>query len=409
MKKSVLALSLAALATSAFAGNVYEHKDDNGQGFLNVYGSANFYGKHVHNAKQDGSDTAVAVAHSRDLQEVTANFELGFEADYKDQNGLGLGVDASATYDSLTWNRVKFDDRDFVNSHGWSQNGQGRTVDVDHAFGTLHLGVAGDFSYGNQGTAYKRFTDDLVYLDNYNATKLTGTQFVQTFKYTSPEFYGVKLQASYGRSNYNSFTAEELADPRKGQERKNVDGLRTLNYAANLSGYGVTVAYAHSRTVKKEDTSTGFEGYSNDVSVQYVNSTLAEGLDLGLGVNYAVSHTSTADNTKEDRKELLSGGLKVSYEGFQYAKPYAGVFASRTVAENSVKKDEATANPNQVLLVQPYVGFATTPVKYMDAELTLFVEGSYVQGWNRTYTNDKYVTKKYAPTYAGAFGVSLSW
>lgn len=422
MKKSLLALSLAALATSAFAGTVYEHKDDNGASSkLDVYGDLRVTGTHAQtlpkaaaaNANQPAAPAAAAPA-AKKAQFANFRARLGLHGYVMDQYGLGLGVNFRTSYDNLSWVRL-YDNanKKWANSSGWSGNGRPRDVKLDYVYGDLYLGRAGMLSYGNRYTAYSYFGDDLragqdlvdrqafalVSAQGHSANTVVyaaaKNQYVQTFLYQSPEVYGVKAQVSYARSNFDT------------------DRVRDLQYAATLDGYGVKVSYAHTRTVKeKADQQNGNEGYSNDVSVQYVNSTLVDGLELGLGVNYSnVVAAKVGDNTKEYKLSNVSGGLKVNYTGFQYAKPYAGVFAGRLTDAKEVEKGTALATPDYLLTVSPYVGFATTPVQYMDASLTLFVEGTYNYSKRFTYdaANKKYTSDELTPVVTGAFGVQLKW
>ncbi|MFC6276664.1 porin family protein [Psittacicella hinzii] len=345
MKKTLLALAVAGVATSAFANtNVYSYSNGSSSANLGVFAEARYnYTKAVERIK-DRTDNKT----TKDVTKLNeGRLRFGVYGAITDSNNL--------TYSFYTRFQTTFD---YLNE---KQTGVARQkshtrqgVDVNRAYVQLSHSTLGSVLYGKYVTvADDRFNNDLEY-DVYNTNKpftafsATTGEFDSVITYKAPVVYGVSGAVSYGE------TKESQTDYTKQVAVK-------LTY--DLSGNHVVFVYANTRDRADYTTTTTYNSYD----LAFYNDGLVK--DFTLGADVAFEHQKRA-NTDLYKTKAWSLAAKATYTGFQYAQPFLNVAYVQT-------KDHGSDTRVKSKAVNLAFGLQSDVYTYKTAKATVFVEGVY--------------------------------
>ncbi|RIY32494.1 hypothetical protein CJP74_04410 [Psittacicella melopsittaci] len=354
MKKTLLALAVAGLATSAFANtNVYSYTNGNTSANLGVFAQA----RYVFADYQDKDRLADSKEDSRLSQ---GRLRFGLYGSIKDSNNL--------TYSFYTRFQSRFQYTS-TKTDGVKEAGVHKRdgVDVNRAYVQLSHPTFGSVLYGKYVTvADDKFGDDLEHGANW--TRFTAfdveTGYDSVFTYLAPEFYGVKGGLSYGETKTSQYVySKQLA----------------LQAAYNFFGNHVVFTYANTRDRSYGKTVTN----TNSYDLAFYNDGLVQ--DFVVGGDVAYQQLTDTDNTYR-KHYLWSVAGKVAYTGFQYAQPF---FNASYVEEKAARLKTKATNLA--------VGAASDVYTYQTAKVTVFGEYYY----SRERTTDRFDTKNEKHTYKG--------
>ncbi|RIY35280.1 porin [Psittacicella gerlachiana] len=358
MKKTLLALAVASVATSAFANtNVYSYSNGNTSANLGVFAEA----RYVYSSFTDKSRDTTLSSYDKTTNKLSqGRLRFGVYGSITDSNNL--------TYSFYTRFQTRYaynysKTRGEVAEKDHSRNG----VDLNRAYVQLSHPTFGSFLYGKYVTvADDKFGDDLEHgffgsygdsTPSFTAWSATTGAFDSVATYLAPEFYGVKGGLSYAEDKSSQYVyTKQLA----------------AKASYNLAGNHVVFIYANTRDRADRQTLVN----ANSYDLAFYNDGLVQ--DFVLGADFAYQKTNdTSDSTDPTKHRAWSLAGKVSYTGFQYVQPFLNV---AYVNEKVNYSSERVKSKHYNLAV----GASSDVYKYQSAKVTVFGEYFYSKGKERT-------------------------
>lgn len=348
MKKTLLALAVAGLATSAFANtNIYTFDNGTSSANLGVFAEARYnFTSQTDKTKQFTTLIDKTKYHNNegrlrfglygsltDSNKVTYSLYSRFQTKYSYTKAKGL---TNAEYLDVTGNRRE-------------------GVDLNRAYVKVEHPVWGGLLYGKYvSLTDSRFKTDLEYDDNFN---LTAIELINSYDslltYYAPTFYGVTGALSYGetKTGVDDYTKQIAAQAR-----------------FDLSGNHVVFTYANQRTRSDKQTVNNFNAYD----LAFYNDGLIEKFVLGAAVSYQHNNAPFAGQQyKEDNWSIAS---KVRYTGFQWVQPFLNVAYDQSKFKPVVN---TINNKNKLKSFRVAYGLASDVYKYQSSVVTVYAEGYY--------------------------------
>ncbi|RIY33775.1 hypothetical protein CKF54_02125 [Psittacicella hinzii] len=344
MKKTLLALAVVSVASSAFANtNLYTYSNGNTSANLGVFAEARYF-LQDRSVKVNGDS-----ANKEDNKYNQGRLRFGLYGSMTDSNNL--------TYSFYTRFNTRFDYHSQkvagIKSGEHTRDG----VEFNRGYVQLSHPTYGSFLFGKYVTvADDKFGNDME-ADHYafeanderGFTAWTApTSFDTVVTYLAPEFYGVKGGLSYGETKASQY-----------QYTKQY----ALQASYNLAGNHVVFNYANTRN--RADLQTTETQNSYDLA--FYNDGLVQ--DFVLGAAFTYEHTSTNTEAKDKAWSLAA---KARYTGFQYAQPFLNL---AYVKEKVDAYDKSSTTKTRYYNLA--VGAASDVYTYETAKVTVFAEYFY--------------------------------
>lgn len=394
MKKTLVTLALAAVASTAFAHtDFYTFQDDASSANLYVSGYGRLAYDSVTETKTALNDKNQFVTQSKTTKtKPVFRFRLNFGGKFTDANKLTYGFHTRVQYDQLTTKtKTKFKDGKVVNPVEKSTKSESKPLALKQAKVFVSSPEYGTLTFGKMASVLdNQFGSDAVLLGNYKTAIGAETEFDRVVAYKSAKLADlVTLGASYAR-NY------ETADGRKKQ--------LALQAEFDVAGNNVSAIYA--ATTDKKLKSRTAKAHSFDLNVS--NSSLVEGLDLAADFAYEKTRTYGDYEVQTNKSHAHSFGVKAGYTVNQYFKPYAGYAYLSEKSEELQKTDPAVTSTHTHSL---YVGFGSDLYQYKTVNVSSFVEFGYSKVKESKYAKKTHKTSSVNKTKTKEFdlGVKVSY
>lgn len=249
-------------------------------------------------------------------------------------------------------------------------------------FGTFGSEKMGYFTLGKTDTLVANFfapageTVDLLSKD------FAKDKYNTTVVYYSPEFYGVKFAASYGKDD----------------EGRQFAGAAKFNaYGADVSVTGYRQTLNHANVIKGVNLNLGYSMYGASVK-------LAGSYQVNHVKAATVDYTSDAYLANHYETKVKSIGLEVAYNDFAYAQPYLGAYYSFSKEYNFDK--EIHRKQRQAAYV---IGAKSDLFSWSGISASAYVEGSLNKVVNVFTQNETDYNVKVSRTKAFQTGVEFKF
>ncbi|RIY34711.1 hypothetical protein [Psittacicella gerlachiana] len=373
MKKTLLSLLLASVATTAFSATVYQSDNAKLTFGGEVRAHINFYNPEN---KVDGT-----LSSERNGRYHQVRTRVWLAGEINDGQGLKFGFFVRGNHSWVYNYKKETTYTSGVKSVSESRSHSRKGFELNNANAYLSYNNFGEVRYGKFAVlSDRKFGDDTWVLSNkdkdYNHLGFTAstaaTSFDSSFQYTN-KVGKVSFGASWGKTNTTSTTRLQQTAALVAYNFTDSSKLQAIYYNTDTKTRGGVVG-----TTSALDTFdlAWYQSFDN-------------GLEYGTAFTYEHSKNYVSSSSTYNNGDAWSLAAKVSYTLNQYFAPYTGisyVHASHKYANK--------ANTTKAHAVHFYLGASSTLVKYNSVNLVVFLEGSYVKGTKDVTTVSSGTTTK---------------